>query len=381
MTPDLPVVHPWFGAEDAGDGVTRLIETHVDPFLESNVWHVRGSERDLVVDAANGIGPLRPAIDALSDGRPVVAVVTHAHFDHVGGLHEFEDRRCHRADAEMPSPAGLRLMREDFPAWLVEDFEYYDSPIPEMVAVSGVPDRDFDPAGWTTPSATATDFLDEGDVVDLGDRAFTVLHTPGHTAGSICLWDEANGALFSGDAIYVDARLGWEDPVGFGASLERLRDLDVRVVHAGHGRSFDGAELRHDGRRRDPRPQLSSSSVRGLLVGHRRCLATLPEPPCAVERQQGAEGQHRPDPQDGRAEGMEPNVADEEGRREDEEDGAGDERQRVETVGLHEAPVIRSILTSPTDACTDSSIGRSALVPSIVSSIVRSTPPRERSPR
>ncbi len=125
---------------------------------------MRGSERDLVVDAANGIGPLRPAIDALSDGRPVVAVVTHAHFDHVGGLHEFEDRRCHRADAEMPTPAGLRLMREDFPAWLVEDFEYYDSPIPETVAVSGVPDRDFDPAGWTTPSATATSFVDEGDV-------------------------------------------------------------------------------------------------------------------------------------------------------------------------------------------------------------------------
>ena len=244
MIPDLPVVHPWFGAEDAGDGVTRLIETHVDPFLESNVWHVRGSERDLVVDAANGIGALRPAIKALSDGRPVIAVVTHAHFDHVGGLHEFEDRRCHRADAEMPSPAGLRLMREHFPAWLVEDFEYYDSPIPETVAVSGVPDRDFDPTAWTTPGVTPTDFLDEGDVVDLGDRAFTVLHTPGHTAGSICLWDEANGALFSGDAIYVDARLGWEDPVGFGASLERLRDLDVRVIHAGHGRSFDALELR-----------------------------------------------------------------------------------------------------------------------------------------
>jgi glyoxylase-like metal-dependent hydrolase (beta-lactamase superfamily II) len=244
VIPDLPVVHPWFGAQDAGDDVTRLIETHVDPFLESNVWHVRGSERDLVVDAANGIGPLRPAIDALTDGRPVVAVVTHAHFDHVGGLHEFEDRRCHRADAEMPSPAGLRLMREDFPAWLLEDFDYYDSPIPERVALSGVPHRGFDVAAWATPLTEATSFVDEGDVIDLEDRSFVVLHTPGHTAGSICLWDEANGALFSGDAIYVDARLGWEDPVAFGASLERLRGLDVRVVHAGHGRSFDGTELR-----------------------------------------------------------------------------------------------------------------------------------------
>jgi glyoxylase-like metal-dependent hydrolase (beta-lactamase superfamily II) len=241
---DLPVIHRWFAAEDAGDGVTRLIETHVDPFLESNVWHVRGSERDLIVDAANGIGALRPSIDALDDGRPVIAVVTHAHFDHVGGLHEFEDRRCHRADAQMPNPAPLRLMRKDFPDWLIEDYAWYDSPLPQTVALRGLPYPGFDPAAWTTPAATASSFLAEGDVVDLGDRAFTVLHTPGHTPGSICLWDERDGVLFSGDAIYVDARLGWEDPAAFGASLERLRDLDARIVHSGHGRSFDGAELR-----------------------------------------------------------------------------------------------------------------------------------------
>jgi len=244
VIPELPVVHPWFGAEGAGDGVTRVIETHVDPFLESNVWHVRGSERDLVVDAANGIGPLRPVIDALGDGRPVVAVVTHAHFDHVGGLHEFEDRRCHRADAEMPSPGGLRLMRDAFPAWLVEDYAWYGSPMPDDVAVSAVPDAGFDVAAWTTPPTEATSFVDEGDVIDLGDRSFVVLHTPGHTAGSICLLDEANGTIFTGDAIYVDARLGWEDPEAFGASLIRLRDLDVRVAHSGHGRSFDTSELR-----------------------------------------------------------------------------------------------------------------------------------------
>jgi glyoxylase-like metal-dependent hydrolase (beta-lactamase superfamily II) len=244
MSLDLPVIHPWFRAEAAGGGVSRLFETHVDPFLESNVWHVRGSERDLIVDAANGIGPLRPATDVLTEDRPVVAVVTHAHFDHVGCLHEFEDRRCHRRDATMPSPEGLRLMREDFPEWLVEDFAYYGSPIPETVALTGVPSPGFDPSTWTTPAVAASAFLAEGDVVDLGDRSFTVLHTPGHTAGSISLWDEANGILFSGDAVYVDSKLGWEDPVAFAASLHRLRDVDPRVVHAGHGRSFDGDELR-----------------------------------------------------------------------------------------------------------------------------------------
>lgn len=244
MIPDLPVVHPWFGAEDAGDDVTRLVETHVDPFLESNVWHVAGTERDLVVDTANGIGPLLPAVDALSDGRPVVAIATHGHFDHVGGLHEFDDRRCHRKDADMLDAPGLRLLRGAFPDWLVEDYAWYGSPLPDVVALSAVPDAGFDVAGWTTPPANPTAFVDEGDAIDLGDRSLVVLHTPGHSAGSICLLDDANGTIFTGDAIYVDARLGWEDPEAFAASLMRLRGLDFRIAHSGHGRSFDAAELR-----------------------------------------------------------------------------------------------------------------------------------------
>ena len=44
--------------------------------------------------------------------------------------------------------------------------------------------------------------IGEGDVVDLGDRAFEVVHLPGHSPGSIGLWDPSAGTLFSGDAIY-----------------------------------------------------------------------------------------------------------------------------------------------------------------------------------
>ena len=44
--------------------------------------------------------------------------------------------------------------------------------------------------------------LDEGDVIDLGDRVFKVLHLPGHSRGSIGLLEEATGVFFSGDVIY-----------------------------------------------------------------------------------------------------------------------------------------------------------------------------------
>ena len=212
--------------------------------MTSNVWHVPGDEVDLIVDTANGVGPLRPHVDPLTDGKPVIAFATHCHFDHVGGLHEFSDRRVHADDAqETRDPFRMRLLREHFAEGTEEMYAYYDVPVPE-VALRAVPAADFDIASWVTPGAEATMLLAEGDTIDIGGRTFTVVHTPGHTPGSACLFDERDGTLFTGDAVYVDAALSWHDDAVMETSLRRLADLEPRIVHAGHERSFDGAELR-----------------------------------------------------------------------------------------------------------------------------------------
>jgi glyoxylase-like metal-dependent hydrolase (beta-lactamase superfamily II) len=212
--------------------------------LTANVWHVSGADVDLLVDTANGIGPLLPHVAPLTKGKPIIAFVTHGHFDHIGGLHEFDDRRVHRDDAGMlREPWPMRLRRQDFPDGMEQEYEYYDVPVPD-VAVRAVPFAGFDVGGWTTPAAEPTTLLADGDRIDLGGRSFIVIHTPGHTAGSACLFDETDGSLFTGDAIYVDAALSWEDADAMSGSLARLRDLDARIAHAGHERSFDGSELR-----------------------------------------------------------------------------------------------------------------------------------------
>jgi glyoxylase-like metal-dependent hydrolase (beta-lactamase superfamily II) len=210
----------------------------------ANVWHVPGADVDLVVDTANGIGPLLPHVDPLTHGKPVIAFVTHGHFDHVGGLHEFDDRRIHEGDADMArSPWPMRLRREDFPDGMEDEYAYYDVPVPD-VAVNAVPSLGFDVAGWTTPAVEPTRLLSDGDRIDLGNRSFTVIHAPGHTAGSACLFDESDGTLFTGDALYVDAALQWDDVAAMSASLSRIRDLGAWIAHAGHERSFEAAELR-----------------------------------------------------------------------------------------------------------------------------------------
>jgi glyoxylase-like metal-dependent hydrolase (beta-lactamase superfamily II) len=244
----LPVASGWFAARPVGDGVSRVDEPHVDSWLRSNIWVVHGTERNAVVDAGNGIGRLRPAVENLPgmSGKPVIAVATHAHPDHMGGLHEFDDRICHRLEeASIQSPgdaAGLVIERYD------EEFRNVMAdegwPLPDVM-LTALPDRTFDPAGFEVRGTTPTMVVDEGDVVDLGDRRLRVLSVPGHTSGSLALFEEATGLLFSGDTLYRDVVVPIEQANldAYIESLRRLQELPVRIVHGGHGPSFGGAAV------------------------------------------------------------------------------------------------------------------------------------------
>jgi glyoxylase-like metal-dependent hydrolase (beta-lactamase superfamily II) len=111
--------------------------------------------------------------------------------------------------------------------------------------VTAVPRIGFDLPGWRTPATQATRLVVEGDVVDLGDRGFEVLHVPGNTSGSIALVGRrAAGVLFTGDTSALDDPLSTEDEAAFVDSLERLRALPVELDCAGHSRPFGRAELR-----------------------------------------------------------------------------------------------------------------------------------------
>lgn len=95
----LQIAHRWFdrGAIDAE--VTLLWEPYVHPMLRCNIWHMRGRDRDLLVDTGMGIASLRAAAHDFFE-KPLLAVATHCHLDHMGGLHEFDCRLCHPAEAE-----------------------------------------------------------------------------------------------------------------------------------------------------------------------------------------------------------------------------------------------------------------------------------------
>jgi len=245
IPPELPVAGEWFVRQRLGDGLTLVSEPHVHPLLRCNVWLVQGRAESLVIDTAMGLRPLRGVVETELDG-PLLAVATHAHSDHVGGLHEFDQRAIHGAEADTVAAAGLSTLISEYFGPLVTD-PYRDAgyDIPDVL-IDAAPAAGFDPTAITVTPAPATRILAEGDVVDLGDRAFEVLHLPGHSPGSIGLWDEVSGVLFSGDAVYDGPlldELDGSDIEAYLTTMERLRRLPVTVVHGGHEPSFGRARL------------------------------------------------------------------------------------------------------------------------------------------
>lgn len=228
MTPD-----EWYRLSDAGHGVTRITEPYVDPYYSANLYFVRGRDRDLLVDAGMGILPLTPVLP-LTQSKPVLALATHIHVDHVGALHEFADRAGLAAEAAL-----YETMPDE--ATYAEEYREREAPVTRM-PVPGwkITDYRLQPAPLTLP-------LQEGDRVDLGDRSFAVLELPGHSP-CIALFDEANGVLFAGDAIYDDLLLDdmpCSDKVAYRATMRRLiEEVDAKVVFGGHGEPFDGARMR-----------------------------------------------------------------------------------------------------------------------------------------
>lgn len=247
MTPDLPVAANWYRREEVEPGVTRLLEPYVDRVEQSNLWHVRGRDRNLLIDGGMGIVPLRPAFPDLFEGPPVLAVATHTHLDHVGAMHEFPERWVHANEAGgLADPRQFSLLSGDLDPKLRQMFVAAGYAPLGPYLIDALPFAGYDLSSYRLRPAPATRLLQEGDVVDLGDKAFEVLYLPGHSPGGIALWEAATGTLFAGDVIY-DGPLLYEgagmDGGDYIASFRRLRSLPVRVVHAGHDPSFGPARM------------------------------------------------------------------------------------------------------------------------------------------
>jgi glyoxylase-like metal-dependent hydrolase (beta-lactamase superfamily II) len=208
---------------------------------------VRGRDRDLLIDTGFGVASLHHAALHLFD-KPLTAVATHAHVDHVGSFHEFPDRVIHQAEAADVAVEGenFSMLREDHPSEMIGSLEKAGYEVGPTF-ITALPRPEFNLTAFCRKAAPATRTVEEGDVIDLGDRVFEVLHLPGHSPGSIGLWESASATLFSGDAIYDGPLLDdlpGSDVAVYLRTMRRLESFPARIVHAGHDPSFDGRRLK-----------------------------------------------------------------------------------------------------------------------------------------
>lgn len=243
----FPVAQRWFERRRVDDDITLLWEPYVVPLMRCNIWHVRGRNRDLVVDTGMGVVSLVDEMQDLVD-KPVTAVATHGHGDHIGSHHEFDDVLVHPTEAYLLENPPMETL-DPLVAWGQAGIDalrdsgydmterYFVTALPPGVTIEGFRQR----------PGTVTRLVDDGEVVDIGNRQFEVLHLPGHSPGSIGLWEAATGTLFSGDAVYDGPLLDTGDDSDikdYCTTMERLLELPVTVVHGGHDPSFGRERLR-----------------------------------------------------------------------------------------------------------------------------------------
>lgn len=222
----------WYSVRRLDDDVTYICEPHIQEFYRCNIWHVRGRDRDMLVDSGMGVVSLREWVPLVTE-RELIAVASHTHFDHIGCHHEFECRAVHSTEADLlAEPTRENTLADPY----VTD-DIFDALPPEPYCSKC----------YSVKRAPATRLLEDGDMIDLGDRQFEVIHTPGHSPGGIALYEKATEILFSGDILYDGPLI--EDTYHsntdhYLASMERLLMLKVRLVHGGHFPSFTGERYR-----------------------------------------------------------------------------------------------------------------------------------------
>ncbi|AEA34228.1 MBL fold metallo-hydrolase [Hippea maritima] len=144
---------------------------------------------------------------------PTIILNTHYHFDHVGANAFLKKRYNIKLAIHENDLSLLKKAHIDAKIFLLKDQE--PSPEPDIL-------------------------LKDGDIVDVGSLSFEVLHTPGHTPGSVCFYEKNKKWLFSGDTLFFESVGRWDFPSGSKNdlldSLKRLIKLpDDVLVYPGHG--------------------------------------------------------------------------------------------------------------------------------------------------
>ncbi|MCU0522800.1 MAG: MBL fold metallo-hydrolase [Anaerolineae bacterium] len=168
----------------------------------ASMFLIVGDEKAMLIDTGTGIGDLKGFLRKLTD-KPLMVCYTHNHMDHVGGAGAFDNAHIHPKDMAAFATGGVIGLSVERRIWyitMIAEREKGDYPYDLNVDVT-----EWGPQPPLTP-------LEDGQVIDLGNRRVTVVACPGHSAGSVTFLDENTRTLFLGDACNCNLLLGGGAP-------------------------------------------------------------------------------------------------------------------------------------------------------------------------
>lgn len=154
--------------------------------------------------------------DGLDVKKIKLIIDTHGHYDHASANTFFKNLTCAKICAH-------KLDKEKIESGKGSVYELFSTK-PEISKVDKV--------------------LEDGEIIKTKNHTFKILHTPGHTSGSICLYDEEKKILISGDTLFADSFGRTDLPTGsreeMTKSLKKISKMNIELLLPGHGETFSG---------------------------------------------------------------------------------------------------------------------------------------------
>jgi glyoxylase-like metal-dependent hydrolase (beta-lactamase superfamily II) len=188
--------------------VIREKLANIDPrfyTIYTNLYLLIGSHSALLIDTGCGIYALKPVVEELIGKKRLIVINTHSHWDHILSNIEFNEIYIHQKEAQFISnPINISNLK-DSPKDIVKVYEKYN---------------------FSIPPSSGIKTIEEGDKFDLGGYIIDIIHTPGHSPGSISLITNKN-ELFTGDlahygAVYLPKKKDLPEVL---SSLSKLRNM------------------------------------------------------------------------------------------------------------------------------------------------------------